>query len=79
MQSSIQAFHPNTWTFFQNALKKEQALHDVQISHMLAGQPAPPQRRQYRECNKRIRTIVASFEEKKILDYLRGIAHNLSF
>ena len=43
MQASIQAFHPNIWTFLR-LLKKEQSLYDVHITQIMAGQPPPPQR-----------------------------------
>jgi hypothetical protein len=78
LQSSIQSSHPNIWTFL-SILKKEQALHEVKISHMLAGHPAPPQRKQYRQSQQRIMNLVAAFEEKDIMEYLRGISHNLTF
>ena len=48
---------------------------------MIAGQQAPPQRRQYRESGQRIlRTyIVEDFENRTAMEDLRGISHNLSF
>jgi hypothetical protein len=74
----MQACHPNIWTFL-GILKREQALYDVQINHMLVGQPPPPKRRKYKDSDQRINTIVATFHERDILDYLRGIAYNFSF
>ena len=46
---------------------------------MMAGQQAPPQRRQYRESGQRILRIVEDFENRTAMEYLRGISHNLSF
>jgi len=51
----------------------------MKLSHMLAGHPAPPQRKQYRQSQQRIMNLVAAFEEKDIMEYLRGISHNLTF
>ena len=44
---------PNIWTFLK-VLQKEQALNEIQITQMMAGQQASPQRRQYRESGQRI-------------------------
>ena len=41
--------------------------------------PPPPQRRQYRELAARITTIVSDYANRNAIDFLRGIAHNLSF
>ena len=69
---------PNIWTFLK-VLQKEQALNEIQISQMMAGQQAPPQRCQYRESGQRILRIVEDFENRTAMEYLRGISHNLSF
>ena len=69
---------PNIWTFLK-VLQKEQALNEIQITQMMAGQQAPPQRRQYRESGQRILRIVDDFENRTAMEYLRGISHNLSF
>ena len=57
IQASILCCHPNIWTFLK-VLQKEQALNEIQITQMMAGQQAPPQRRQYRESGQRILRIV---------------------
>ena len=69
---------PNIWTFLK-VLQKEQALNEIQITQMMAGQQASPQRRQYRESGQRILRIVEDFENRTAMEYLRGIPHNLSF
>ena len=69
---------PNIWTFLK-VLQKEQALNEIQITQVMAGQQAPPQRRQYRESGQRILRIVVDFENRTAMEYLRGISHNLSF
>ena len=69
---------PNIWTFLK-VFQKEQALNEIQITQVMAGQQAPPQRRQYRESGQRILRIVEDFENRTAMEYLRGISHNLSF
>ena len=39
----------------------------------------PPQRHRYADCNARILRIIDDYSNRQILDYLRNIAHNLSF
>ena len=78
IQASILCCHPNIWTFLK-VLQKEQALNEIQITQMMAGQQAPPQRRQYRESGQRILRIVEDFENRTAMEYMRGISHNLSF
>ena len=65
-------------TFLQ-VLQREQALVQVEIIRLLAGHAAAPQRRRYMEASERIKTIVNDFDNSNLLDFLRGIAHNLSF
>ena len=45
---------------------------------MIAGAPNPPQRRIYREVNKRIQRLVAGYQNDDIIGFLRGISYNLS-
>ena len=59
---------PNIWTFLK-VLQKEQALNEIQITQMMAGQQAPPQRRQYRESGQRVLRIVEDFENHTAMEY----------
>ena len=43
------------------------------------GHQPPPQRRRYVDCNQRILRIVDDFPNRQTIDYLRSIAHNLTF
>ena len=47
MQANISAYHPNFWHFLV-ILRREQALNEVAITQMLAGEAAPTQRPKYR-------------------------------
>lgn len=78
MQSAVSCKHPNLWKFF-NVLKKEQSLNNVAVDQLLGGHTSQPQRKKYKDCNGRITTIVADFCNRDIMDYLKGIAHNISF
>jgi hypothetical protein len=71
------AHHPTIWKFI-NGLKQEQSLNDFKINQYLAGEEPPAQRRKYRECAKRITTIVQDYGQRPLLDYLVGIAYNFS-
>lgn len=78
LQSNISACHPNIWKFLQ-VLKKEQALNEVIINQMLAGQQGPPKRKKYQDLSTRITNLVRDYENRDVLDFLRGVAHNLQF
>ena len=76
MQSNVGAYHPNLRTFL-GVLRREQALNEVVMTQMSADEPAPPQRGKYKAITQRLTTLVATYENRPLLDYLRGIAHNI--
>ena len=47
------------------------------VAH-LNGHPAEPQRRRYQDSNQRIKNIVQDYPNRNIMQYLRGLAHNIS-
>ena len=69
--------HPTIWTFLK-VLRCEAAIQQVHAAHYIAGQPPPKRRRIYQTINDRIRALVADYNNRPILDFLRGIAYNLS-
>jgi len=77
-QSNVGSFHPTIWKFI-GFIQREQALQQVHCTQILAGHPSQPPRKKYADSNARILTIVRSYRDRNILDYLRGIAHNLSW
>ena len=77
LQASITSSHPNIWKFI-DVLKKEQALVDVEINQILGGHKPPKQRKIYSQITERLNNLVEAYENRNILDFLRGIAHNLT-
>jgi hypothetical protein len=55
--------------------------HQVQSNFeaILRGIPRPPQKRQDQEREIRIQTVYNDRENRPLIDFLRGIAHNFSF
>ena len=76
-QANVGAYHPNFWRFI-DILKREQNLTQVNIAQARAGHPAEPQRRRYQDSNQRIKNIVQDYPNCNIMQYLRGLAHNIS-
>lgn len=70
--------HPSLWKFI-NVLRLEQNRNEVTLEQHLAGQPAAPKKKKYRDCDVRIATIVARYEDTGSIDYLRAVAHNFNF
>ena len=76
-QANVGAYHPNFWKFI-DILKREQSLNHVNISHARAGHQPEPQRRRYQDSNRWIKNIVQDYHNRDRLQYLRGLAPNIS-
>ena len=76
-QANVGAYHPNFWKSI-DILKREQSLNHVNISQARAGHQPEPQRRSYQHSNRRIKNIVQDYHNRDRLQYLRGLAHNIS-
>ena len=50
----------------------------MKIEQYIAGQQPPVSRKVYRDTARRIEDIVKDYENRNILDFLRGIAHNFN-
>ena len=74
----IGASHPTIWKFLE-ILKGEQARNEAIMEQYTAGAEPPRKKKKCKDTALRIQTIVNDFENRELLDYLRGIAHNLSF
>ena len=77
-QCNLSACHPTFWKFVE-LLKKEEAVVRVKMLQCLGGHQLPPQRPRYAACADRILRIVNDYPNRQRLDFLRSIAHNLSF
>ena len=74
----VAAHHPNIWRFI-DSLKKEQNFNELKIEQLIAGYTQARKKR-YVDLDRRIKSIVERFNDTTdVLEYLRGIAHNLSF
>ncbi|XP_068206419.1 uncharacterized protein [Palaemon carinicauda] len=78
-EEQMTACHPNIWKFI-DCIKKEQALNQVRFEHYVAGQEPPKKKEKYRDCAQRLRRLVGNYDpDVNVIDYLRGIAHNISY
>ncbi|CAG8806858.1 39023_t:CDS:2, partial [Gigaspora margarita] len=59
--------------------RKEQNRVELDIKAILRSAPRPPQRRHNIEHEQCIQTVFNDYGNKTIMEYLRGIAHNLAF
>ena len=69
--------HVGVYTIIEE-LQKEQQQVDYQIECIIRGEQRPTQKKTLVDKEKRIMTIVNDRENCSVMDFLRGIAHNLS-
>ena len=67
---------PTIWKFI-NGLRRYQKLKDTEIEGLIAGRNAAQRRPAYECANRHIRHIVLDYKNRDIIDYLRGMAHNI--
>lgn len=79
-EQQVSAHHPNIWKFIA-AIKREQSLTELRIEQSLSGEEPPRPKKKYRDSAQRLRRVVGTYHnaDMNILDYLRGIAHNITF
>ena len=77
-QSNVGCCHPNLWKFI-TFIQREQDLQQTHYTQAMAGHASQPARKKYFDSHQRILKIVRDYPNRAILDFLRGIAHNLSF
>ena len=76
MSSAVNAHHPNIWKFL-DVIRKEQCLNSAITAQAMAGHASPPPRQQYVTTARRIVQVVQDFNNRPMLDFLRGIAYNV--
>ena len=67
--------HPNIWKFI-DGIRAVQKGRDLLYQQFVRGDQPLVKRRKYVAADLRIRTIVDSYRERNIIEFLRGIAHN---
>ena len=77
-QDHVSACHPVFWKFL-SVLQKEENMIRISIVQQLAGHLAPPPRQLYLDSSRRILNILDDNPNQQRLQYLRAIAHNLTF
>jgi len=76
IQSLLSEIHPTIWKFI-NGLRRYQKFKDTEIEGLIAGQNAGQRRPAYECVNTRIKNIVLDYQNRGIIDYLHGLAHNI--
>ncbi len=61
-----------------NEIKKEQNTNEIEIERIIRGEPNHKRRKKDESREKALPTIIASRARRTTLDFVRGIAHNLS-
>lgn len=77
-QATCGIHFPNIFRFI-DAIKRQQALHNFEITQLVAGNPVNRQNRRYAMMDVRIRTIAQDYANRNTIEYLRGIAYNFEF
>ncbi|XP_031334003.1 uncharacterized protein LOC116182551 [Photinus pyralis] len=75
LQIELGMDHPTIWKFV-NALKSIQKGRDGEYEQLLAGRQPPKKLKKYRDADTRITRLVLDFENRNIIEYLRGISYN---
>ena len=76
LQAEFTCCHPSLWDFI-STMWRSQKLRDVEYTEGEMGRELPLNRAKYAVLDDRILDIVTDYENRNIIDYLSGIAHNL--
>lgn len=77
-QATCGTYFPNIFRLI-DALKRQQGLHNLEVTQLVAGNPGNPHNKKYAAAARRVRTIVQDQANRNVIDYLRGIAYNFEF
>lgn len=75
LQSELSMDHPVLWKFI-DTLRKIQFSRDMLMEQLILGQKPPQKLKKYRDADIRIKTVVADYGNRNLIEYLRGISHN---
>uniref|UniRef100_A0A915CS23 HIT-type domain-containing protein n=1 Tax=Ditylenchus dipsaci TaxID=166011 RepID=A0A915CS23_9BILA len=78
IQTEIDVCHPGLWTFITH-LKTVQQGRDQKFLQWMLGKRPKGKQLKYQKADARILTIVQGYQGRDATEYLRGIAHNLSW
>lgn len=77
-QTNCVIHFPNIYRFI-DSLKRQQALHNFEITQLVRGMPGNPVNKRYATISANLRTIARDYANRDIITYLRGIAYNFEF
>lgn len=79
VQAMFDGVHPNIWKCLRG-LQREHAYQYGLYMQALAGEEPPPQKKIYREMNKRLRNLIERHETGAVTagEFLRGVAYNVN-
>lgn len=75
LQSELGMTNPTIWKFI-DSIKTIQQGRDMFLQQIVAGHEPPKKLRKYVQADERILRLVRSFDERNILDFLKGVAYN---
>ncbi|CAI6375723.1 unnamed protein product [Macrosiphum euphorbiae] len=75
--SLLGAYHPTLFTFI-DVLKDQQHLEDIKLEQFIAGAKKHQKKILYKNCSEKIRNLTLSYNINDNINYLKGIAYNLT-
>ncbi|XP_071577189.1 uncharacterized protein [Temnothorax nylanderi] len=73
-----QAAHVTPWKCI-DLMRDEQAMTELKLEQILRGDVGPKKTRKYRDRNRRLLNVVGTYGKGDVVEYLRGVAHNLAY
>ena len=59
-------------------IMKEQKSQSIQIERLNSGEPREKKQKRYKNLDNRLKSIVNGRNQRTVMEFLRGIAHNLN-
>ncbi|KRZ15883.1 hypothetical protein T11_5706 [Trichinella zimbabwensis] len=75
LKAELGMAHPTIWKLI-DSLRKVQHARDLFYEQLVAGHRPPKKLKKYRDADKRIGRIVRQYNDRDIITYLQGLAHN---
>lgn len=74
--SELALSHPSIWHFI-DTLRKTQKTRDIEYDHIEGGAAPNAKKPKYVRLDARVRTIVLDYSNRRPINYLRAISHNI--